>query len=150
MCLKGQRRCEYRHALEDDAYREWEGAEELEDVRRAWARLGGRTTLHRYGREHFSLLARHRWGSAAAAAELAATPTWRGQCVLVVGKNAGTGSHEVRSCSCDAGRTYESGVPSGRWITCPTCAGAGEMRVYVYASASPTTRTNLEALGATL
>jgi hypothetical protein len=37
-----------------------------------WGRLGGLTTLYRYGREHFRLLALHRWGDAAALGELAA------------------------------------------------------------------------------
>ena len=37
-----------------------------------WGRLGGLTTLYRYGREHFRLLALHRWGDAAALADLAA------------------------------------------------------------------------------
>jgi hypothetical protein len=33
-------------------------AETYSDVCRAWARLGGRTTLHRYGARHFSELAK--------------------------------------------------------------------------------------------
>jgi len=37
---------------------EWCAAETYSDVRRAWGRLGGRVTLHRYGRGHFSELAR--------------------------------------------------------------------------------------------
>jgi hypothetical protein len=37
-----------------------------------WGRLGGLTILYRYGREHFRLLALHRWGDAAALGELAA------------------------------------------------------------------------------
>jgi FMN phosphatase YigB (HAD superfamily) len=85
MCAKGERRCEEREELQLQAGAEWAVAEELEQVRAAWARLGGLTTLHRYGREHFSLLARHRHGDEEATAELAATPTWRGQRVLVVG-----------------------------------------------------------------
>jgi hypothetical protein len=37
---------------------EWCKAETFEDVCRACGRLGGRTTLHRYGRDHFSELAK--------------------------------------------------------------------------------------------
>ena len=37
-----------------------------------WGQLGGLTTLYRYGREHFRLLALHRWGDAAALNDLAA------------------------------------------------------------------------------
>lgn len=37
-----------------------------------WGQLGGLTTLYRYGREHFRLLALHRWGDTAALGELAA------------------------------------------------------------------------------
>ena len=44
----------------------WVGSESIEEVRAAWARLGGLTTLHRYCREHFSLMARSRWGDAEA------------------------------------------------------------------------------------
>ena len=33
-------------------------ASTLHDVRVAWGRLGGRVTLHRYGREHFAALAK--------------------------------------------------------------------------------------------
>jgi hypothetical protein len=36
---------------------DWTRAETFEEVRSAWARLGGRTTLHRYGRGWFSSLA---------------------------------------------------------------------------------------------
>ena len=37
-----------------------------------WGQIGGLTTLYRYGREHFRLLALHRWGDAVALADLAA------------------------------------------------------------------------------
>jgi hypothetical protein len=37
-----------------------------------WGRVGGLSTFYRYGREHFRLLALHRWGDATALAELAA------------------------------------------------------------------------------
>jgi hypothetical protein len=37
-----------------------------------WGQIGGLTTLYRYGREHFRLLALHRWGNAAALGDLAA------------------------------------------------------------------------------
>lgn len=37
-----------------------------------WGRRGGLETLRRYGRRHFVLLARHRWGDPEASAELAA------------------------------------------------------------------------------
>jgi hypothetical protein len=49
--------------LREQALQEWTKAETLEAVRIAWGRLGGRVTLHRYGREHFAELAkasRHR------------------------------------------------------------------------------------------
>jgi hypothetical protein len=38
----------------------WIQAQTLHDVRVAWGRLGGRTTLHRYGGAHFAELARRR------------------------------------------------------------------------------------------
>jgi hypothetical protein len=44
--------------LREEALVEWSGAATLSDVRRAWGRLGGRVTLHRYGREHFSEMAK--------------------------------------------------------------------------------------------
>ncbi len=62
MCAKRQRRCPELVELRESALREWAGAETFEEVRAAWARLGGQVTLHRYGREHFSLMARSRWG----------------------------------------------------------------------------------------
>ena len=39
---------------------------------RTWGQLGGLATLHKYGRRHFALLARVRWGDAEALIELAA------------------------------------------------------------------------------
>lgn len=60
MCKKRQRRCPALLKIRDEALVEWARAETLEDVRRSWGRLGGRTTLHRYGRGHFSRLARRR------------------------------------------------------------------------------------------
>lgn len=72
MCRKHERHCGAYRALQEAAYEEWEVAEELEDVRRSWGRFGGLVTVHRYGREHFRLLARVRWGDGAALVELAA------------------------------------------------------------------------------
>jgi hypothetical protein len=43
--------------LREEALEEWIVAETLHEVRVCWGRLGGRVTLHRYGREHFSELA---------------------------------------------------------------------------------------------
>ncbi len=60
MCQKRQRRCPGLLEIRDEALREWERAESLHDVRAAWGRLGGRVTLHRYGRGHFSELAKLR------------------------------------------------------------------------------------------
>ncbi len=60
MCKKRQRRCPVALQLREQATREWTVAETLHDVRAAWGRLGGRVTLHRYGRGHFSELARRR------------------------------------------------------------------------------------------
>jgi hypothetical protein len=63
MCAKHQRRCPVLIAIREEAIQEWARAETFEEVRSCWARLGGRTTLHRYGRHHFSKLAkasRHR------------------------------------------------------------------------------------------
>jgi hypothetical protein len=63
MCAKYQRRCPALLAIREDALQEWIVAETYSDVCRAWGRLGGRVTLHRYGRRHFSELAkasRHR------------------------------------------------------------------------------------------
>jgi hypothetical protein len=58
MCAKYQRRCPALLAIREEALQEWTRAETLHDVRVAWGRLGGRVTLHRYGREHFAALAR--------------------------------------------------------------------------------------------
>jgi hypothetical protein len=63
MCAKRQRRCPELLRLRDAALMEWCSAETYSDVCRAWGRLGGRVTLHRYGREHFAMMAkasRHR------------------------------------------------------------------------------------------
>ena len=60
MCRKYQRRCPSLLAVREEALREWERAETYSDVCRAWGRLGGKVTLHRYGAEHFSELARRR------------------------------------------------------------------------------------------
>jgi hypothetical protein len=60
MCQKRQRRCPALLQIREDALQEWTKAETFADVCRAWGRLGGRVTLHRYGAGHFALLARHR------------------------------------------------------------------------------------------
>jgi hypothetical protein len=60
MCAKRQRRCPALLAIRQEALEEWIRAETLHDVRACWGRLGGRVTLHRYGRSHFSELARRR------------------------------------------------------------------------------------------
>ncbi len=60
MCAKRQHRCPELLRLRDAALEEWTGAETLSEVRRAWGRLGGKVTLHRYGPGHFSELARRR------------------------------------------------------------------------------------------
>jgi hypothetical protein len=57
MCAKHQRRCPALLQIREEALREWTRAETLEEVRIAWGRLG-RVTLHRYGRGHFSELAK--------------------------------------------------------------------------------------------
>ena len=73
MCAKrGERRCPALLEVREQALCEWAGAESFEEVRAAWSRLGGLTTLHRFGREHFSLLARARWGAPEALPLLAA------------------------------------------------------------------------------
>jgi hypothetical protein len=72
MCRKRERHCREYEDFRQAAYAEWEVAEELEEVRAAWSRFGGLVTLHRYGRQHFSLLARHRWGDAEASQLLTA------------------------------------------------------------------------------
>jgi hypothetical protein len=58
VCQKRQRRCAVALQLREEALQEWTRAETFEEVCRVWARLGGRTTLHRYGREHFARLAK--------------------------------------------------------------------------------------------
>ena len=60
MCAKRQRRCAVLVEIREEALEEWILAETLHDVRVAWGRLGGRVTLHRYGRSHFAELARRR------------------------------------------------------------------------------------------
>ncbi len=60
MCQKRQRRCPVALQLHREALEEWTGAESLYEVLSCWGRLGGRTTLHRYGSQHFSELARRR------------------------------------------------------------------------------------------
>ena len=60
MCQKRQRRCAALLAIREEALQEWIVAETYSDVCRAWGRLGGRVTLHRYGRQHFAELARRR------------------------------------------------------------------------------------------
>lgn len=60
MCQKRQRRCAALLAMREEALQEWTTAETYHDVVVAWGRLGGRVTLHRYGRGHFSELARRR------------------------------------------------------------------------------------------
>jgi hypothetical protein len=58
MCQKRQHRCCVALQLREEALAEWTRAATLHDVRVAWGRLGGRVTLHRYGPEHFSELAK--------------------------------------------------------------------------------------------
>jgi hypothetical protein len=58
MCAKRRRRCAALLAIREEALQEWFVAETLHDVRACWGRLGGRTTLQRYGRDHFSELAK--------------------------------------------------------------------------------------------
>jgi hypothetical protein len=60
MCQKHAPRCPALLQLRDDALQEWTGAETLHEVLACWGRLGGRVTLHRYGPQHFSELARRR------------------------------------------------------------------------------------------
>jgi hypothetical protein len=60
MCQKYQRRCPAVLQLREEALEEWTKAETLHQVRVSWARLGGRVTLHRYGPQHFSELAKLR------------------------------------------------------------------------------------------
>jgi hypothetical protein len=58
VCQKRQRRCPVALQLREEALREWTRARTFEAVRSCWGRLGGLVTLHRYGREHFSELAK--------------------------------------------------------------------------------------------
>jgi hypothetical protein len=58
MCAKRQRRCDELLAIREAALQEWIRAETFEQVCACWGRLGGRVTLHRYGRGHFSELAK--------------------------------------------------------------------------------------------
>jgi hypothetical protein len=63
VCQKRKRRCPTLLAIREAALEEWIVAETYSDVCRAWGRLGGLTTAHRYGPEHFAMLAkasRHR------------------------------------------------------------------------------------------
>jgi hypothetical protein len=60
MCAKRQRRCPALLKIREEALQEWVVAETFEEVCRAWGRLGGRVTLHRYGRGHFSELGQRR------------------------------------------------------------------------------------------
>ena len=62
MCSrKRERRCPALRQIREEAVMEWAVAETFEEVCRCWARLGGRTTLHRYGSEHFRRMALARW-----------------------------------------------------------------------------------------
>lgn len=63
MCAKHQRRCQELKRLREAALMEWSRAQTLHQVLAAWGRLGGLTTLHRYGRQHFSHIARSRTAS---------------------------------------------------------------------------------------
>ena len=72
MCQKRQHRCPDLRALRIEALQEWSRAETLTEVRRAWSRLGGLVTLHRYGAGHFALLARYRHGDPEALGLMAA------------------------------------------------------------------------------
>jgi hypothetical protein len=62
MCQKRQRRCDEVRGLRDEAPWEWCTADSYDAVRIAWGRLGGLVTAHRYGCEHYRLLALHRHG----------------------------------------------------------------------------------------
>lgn len=59
MCQKRRRRCAELLAIREAAVMEWAAAETFEDVCRAWGRLGGRVTLHRYGPRHFARIGGH-------------------------------------------------------------------------------------------
>jgi len=58
MCQKYGRRCAVALQLREQALAEWCAASTLHEVRACWGRLGGRMVLHRYGRQHFSELAK--------------------------------------------------------------------------------------------
>ena len=60
MCQKRQHRCPVALQLREEALEEWTKAETYHDVVVCWGRLGGRVTLHRYGRGHFAQIARRR------------------------------------------------------------------------------------------
>ena len=64
MCQKHQRRCSALLDLREQAVREWTEAQTYHDVVVCWGRLGGRTTYHRYGSQHFAQIARRRGGLA--------------------------------------------------------------------------------------
>jgi hypothetical protein len=64
MCAKRQRRCAVLLQIREEALQEWIVAETFEEVCRVWARLGGRTTLHRRGSAWFQELASRRWAKA--------------------------------------------------------------------------------------
>ncbi|MDP8899929.1 MAG: hypothetical protein M3N33_02035 [Actinomycetota bacterium] len=58
MCRKRERRCPVLRALREEALAEWCRAETFHQVCSAWGRLGGLTTLHRYGPRHYRELGR--------------------------------------------------------------------------------------------
>ena len=58
VCAKRQRRCPELLAIREEALEEWCRAETFPAVCAAWGRLGGLTTLHRLGAEHFRELGR--------------------------------------------------------------------------------------------
>ena len=58
VCAKYRRRCPELLALREAALEEWCRAETYPQVCRAWGRLGGLVTAHRYGREHYRELGR--------------------------------------------------------------------------------------------
>jgi hypothetical protein len=45
-------------AIREEALQEWTRADSFHDICVCWGRLGGRVTLHRYGRQHFAQIAR--------------------------------------------------------------------------------------------
>jgi hypothetical protein len=56
VCQKRQWRCPALLAIREEALQEWARAETYSDVCRAWGRLDGRDTFHRYGPGHFARL----------------------------------------------------------------------------------------------